>query len=198
MDKPKILSEFNATFGKEEQSKEVADVILKNMEKNSKAYVMGSPDRIEGLSCTFSGADIMGWFDGDIPELMACSITKNSMTAIFALSDTVSKVMLNEGWFPFHIIGINEAGHKSLISGTCRPIDFEITTSIDELNIETKVYFESKITEIRGWLNCSKEDNKYISELFLKLRMERFILKGGDPRNVEYIKYLEHIKKNQG
>ena len=189
---------MNASFGQGSTFKSVAEQILAHMDKKNKEYVMGSPDRITGLCSTFSGSDICGFFDGELGELMSCTIRKRTMEAIFALGETAKNLIFCDREIKFHLIGVNEQGDKSLISGVCTPFDFEIVTSIDELNIEAKIYFDSKITDIRGFLHKSQKDNDYIGELFYKLRMERFIANGGNPQNVmykEYLNYLE-VKKN--
>ena len=178
--------------------KTVKDQILTQEKYNT--YLMGSPDPIAttpGLCSTFSGADIVGVFDGDICELMSIKIKKDSLEAIFALGKSVISITekLGEG-FPFHLIGINESEDKGLVSGLCVPTDWETVMSIDELNIEMKVSFKAWNIRFRGWMGGTASENIEIGKVFYKLRWESFILNGGDPQNVLYKQYLEWEKEN--
>jgi hypothetical protein len=131
-----------------------------------------------GLFTYFSGADIVSFFDGEMPEVLSIYITKKSMVARFALSPLSKKVMFAKKAIEFHLIGVNEAGHCGIISGKCTPQDFEIGMSIDELSIEVSVDFSSSITDIDGWMGGDAKSNLAIQQKFHELRLEYYKRRG--------------------
>lgn len=133
-----------------------------------RVYVMGSNSPTP-MGSIFSGSDIIGFFDGDLPELMSYKLSTNSLECVFILSKSTTKLIFKKDWIDFNIIGATECGGKGLISGECRVNDFKMGSSIDELSNEITIYFGSEIKEIRGWTGGSKEDNDYIKEVYTTL-----------------------------
>lgn len=139
---------------------------------NKSKYILGSIDPIDskGYHSIFSGSDVIAFFDNDMPETYSIKIEKTSMSCCFVLGKSSAKLIENKNWVDFYLIGVTENGNKGLISGECKAYNFQINTSIDELNIEMKVDFESRINSIKGWFGCSKEENEEISKIFWDLK----------------------------
>ena len=169
-------------------SKELIDEVNKKLPEEAQTtleqkaiYIMDNKMPISsdiGLISGFSGCDIVGFFDGEMPDIMEISMTKKTMVARFLLGPLSTKIALDYDRIDFHLVGINETGHTGIISGTCKPIDFNIAMSIDELNIEIIIDFESKITNIEGWMGVDNKTNESIRQKFHELRMEYYKRKG--------------------
>lgn len=165
-----------------EVNEKLSDPELDTLENRAKRFLENTypinSGFTSGLISGFGGSDIIGFFDGDIPELLDVYIDKKSLTARFVLGTKSIKIALGDSQIDFYLIGVNERGHCGVISGTCITKDFSISMGVDQLSTDIVVYFDSKVDNIEGWVGVDTETNNRIKNKFLELRTEQYKQKG--------------------
>lgn len=123
------------------------------------------------MTTVFSGCDTLCFFDKKyIGECMETRFSKNKLTAVFAVRSGMQSFLYKRDYMPFHLISVSEYGGKGLIYGQCKIKDWELILSVDELNIEVCVDFDSEITKIIGHLSSDELEQDEINRIYLELK----------------------------